>query len=80
MKNPWFKKYGWFHLPVSWQGATLTLGALAFCAQVFVAIDRHSHSASDTLYGVFPYFACAFLLLNWVAANTAGSDTKQHVD
>jgi hypothetical protein len=45
--------------------------AMAFCVQAFVAIDRHSHSASDTLYNVFPYLACCFLLLNWVASNTS---------
>ena len=67
MKNPWFKRCGWFHLPTSWQGAVLCLFALAFCAQVFIAVDRHSHSVSDTLYGVFPYFASGFLLLNWIA-------------
>ena len=43
------------------------LAAAAFCVNVFVAVDRHSHSVSDTLYGVFPFFACAFLLVDWVA-------------
>jgi len=47
---------------------------MAFCAQVFIAIDRHSHSASDTLYGIFPYFVCCFLLLNWVAQNSSHRD------
>jgi hypothetical protein len=70
MKNNWFKRLGWFHVPVSVPGAIATLVALAFCVQVFVAVDRRAHSVSDTLYGVFPYFACAFLLLNWLAANT----------
>ena len=71
MNNVWFKRFGWVYRPVSWPGAVLLILALAFCVQVFVAVDRHSHSASDTLYGVFPYFACCFLLLNWVAANTS---------
>ncbi len=75
MMNSWFKRFGWFYRPSSWQGTTLALLALGFCVQVFVAIDRHSHSASDTLYGVFPYFACCFLLFNWVAANTSGDRT-----
>lgn len=70
MKNNWFKRVGWFYLPVSIPGLVLTMLGLAFCVQVFVAIDRHSHSASDTLYGIFPYFACCFLLLNWIASNT----------
>jgi hypothetical protein len=71
MKNNWFKRIGWFYLPISAQGIVLTLLGLAFCVQVFVAIDRHSHSVSDTLYGVFPYFACSFLLINWIASNTS---------
>jgi hypothetical protein len=72
MKDPWFKRLGWLYFPSSWQGAVLSLLALIFCIQVFTAIDRHSHSVSDTLYGVFPYFACCFLPLNWVASNTCG--------
>lgn len=71
MKTVWFKRRGWFHLPVSVPGAVVTLVALAFCAQVCVAIDRGSHSVSDTLYGVFPYFACAFLLFDWMAGRTS---------
>ena len=72
MTNRWFKRFGWVYRPVSWQGVTLVTLALAFCVHAFVAIDRHSHSASDTLYGVFPYFGCCFLLMNWLASNTSG--------
>jgi hypothetical protein len=76
MKKIWFERFGWVYWPVSWQGATVAALALGFCVQTFVAIDRHSHSASDTLYGIFPYFACAFLLLNWVASNTCHVDSN----
>jgi hypothetical protein len=72
MRTIWFKRVGWVYLPISVPGAFITLAALSFCAQVFVAIDRHSHSASDTLYGFFPFFACAFLLLDWIAGRTSG--------
>lgn len=71
MNNLWFKRIGWLHRPASWPGALLWVLGLAFCAQVFVAVDRHSHSASDTLYGVFPYFACCFLPVEWVASHTS---------
>ncbi len=47
--------------------------ALAFCVQVFLAVDRHSHSASDTLYGVFPFVVPTVILLNWIASKTSGS-------
>lgn len=72
MKRAWFRPWGWIHLPVSWQGATLVILAALFCAQVFVAVDRHSHSVSDTLYGVFPYVVPCLILLNWVASKTSG--------
>ena len=71
MKNLWFKRLGWVYAPNSWQGVALLVLALVFCVQVFLAIDRRSHSASDTLYGIFPYFASCFLLLNWIASNTS---------
>lgn len=71
MKTVWFKRAGWIYLPVSVPGAIMTLAALAFCGQVFLAVDRKSHSVSDTLYGVFPFFASAFLLFDWIAARTS---------
>jgi len=71
MKQAWFKRFGWFYLPISTQGILIVLAAVGFCVNVFLAIDRHSHSVSDTLYGVFPFFACAFLLVDWIARSTS---------
>jgi hypothetical protein len=79
MKIQWFKRLGWFHVPISLPGTIVALGALAFCVQVFLAVDRKSHSASDTLYGVFPFFTCAFLLYDWIAARTCAESTKPTV-
>jgi hypothetical protein len=73
MNVPWFRSVGWLYRPVTWQGWSLTALAFLFCVQAFVAIDRHSHSASDTLFGVFPYVVPAFLLLNWVASKKAAT-------
>jgi hypothetical protein len=77
MKNTWFKRLGWFYLPISAPGVVIVLLGLAFCVQVFLAIDRHSHSASDTLCGIFPYFASCFLLVNWIASNRSGRSSVQ---
>jgi hypothetical protein len=71
----WFKRWGWFYRPASWQGFGLVGVAVVFCVQVFVAVDRRSHSVSDTFYGIFPYFVCCFLLLNWLASRTSGHGT-----
>ena len=67
MKCSWFKSCGPFCLPASLPGFILTLLPVLFCLQVFRAIDRHSHSVSDTLYGVYPFFVCTFLLWDWLA-------------
>lgn len=78
MKLHWFRTWGWIYRPTSVIGFVLVVLALIFCAQVFVAIDRNSHSVSDTLYGIFPYFTCCFILLYWVASKTSAkmpSDT-----
>jgi hypothetical protein len=72
MKSKWFKTWGWIYFPVSWQGILVTLAALAFCVQVFLAVDRKSHSVSDTLYGIFPFVVPTLILLYWVASKTSG--------
>ena len=77
MKTTWFKRCGWFYLPASLPGIVITLAALAFCVQVFLAVDRKSHSVSDTLYGVFPFFASAFLLFDWLAGRTGRPPAEQ---
>jgi hypothetical protein len=72
MKTKWFKRFGWFHIPISIAGAVVFLFAGLFCLTVFRAVDRHSHSVSDTLYGVFPFFVCTFLLVDWIGCRTSG--------
>jgi hypothetical protein len=69
--STWFRRIVWLHVPRSIAGWIVPLCALAFCVNVFWAIDRHSHSISDALYGVFPYFACVFLLYEWIAARSS---------
>jgi hypothetical protein len=75
MKTEWFKRFGWLYVPVSVPGAIVCLLAAVFCLTVFTAVDRHSHSVSDTLYGIFPYFVCVFLLIDWVASRTSSGPT-----
>ena len=71
MNRAWFHPWGWLYRPASWQGWGLVAALTIFCVQVFLAIDRHSHSVSDTLYGVFPYFVCAFVVMGWIASHTS---------
>jgi len=77
MKTTWFKTWGWIYWPVAWQGWLLLLLTLVFCAQVFMAVDHHSHSASDTLYGIFPFWVPAVGILGWVASKTAADGSSR---
>lgn len=71
MQRVWFRPLGWVRRPGSWQRVVLVVLAVGFCAQVFLAVDRHSHSVSDILYGIFPYVVPCLMLLNWVASKTS---------
>jgi hypothetical protein len=70
-KKPWFKEISVLFWPISWQGAVVTGLAIFFCIHIFIAIDSHSHSNSDTLYGIFPYVIPTFLLWYLIAWRTA---------
>ncbi len=72
VQRRWFVSWGWVYRPVTWQAFVLVLLAALFCGQVFWAVDHHSHSVSDTLYGIFPYVVPCLMLLNWAASKTSG--------
>ncbi len=71
MSRRWFKPWGLIYLPVSLEAVLLLVLAGVFCVQVFVAVDRHSHSASDTLYGIFPYVVPCLIVLYLIAMKTS---------
>jgi len=68
----WFKPFGLVFRPVSLPGWLISVAALAFCAHIFLFVDGRSHSVSDTLYGIFPYWVPSFLLWTWIASRTSG--------
>jgi len=70
MKPPWFRQWGWIYRPIAVQGWIVVALAALFCVNVFVAVDRHSHSVSDTLYGIFPFVVPALGIVGWIASRT----------
>jgi ABC-type uncharacterized transport system permease subunit len=76
VQGGWFRPWGWIYRPVSWQGLLVVVFALAFCFQVFLAVDHQSHSVSDTLYGIFPYVVPSLIVLNWIASRTSTPPSK----
>jgi hypothetical protein len=71
MKRKWFEKFGWIYRPTSLMGWTITLITLSLCVWVFLAVDRRSHSVSDTLMDIFPYVALFLIIWGWVASKTS---------
>jgi hypothetical protein len=74
----WFRPFGCVFLPVSILGWMITLLAAAFSVHIFWFVDGRSHSASDTLYGVFPYWVPTFLLWVWIASQTTNERKRQN--
>ncbi len=68
----WFRPIGLVFMPVSVMGWLTTVLAVAFCVQIFWFVDGRSHSVTDTLYGVFPFWAPTLLGLAWIADRTGG--------
>ena len=71
MKTHWFAKKGWFYVPVSPIGWLILIFTNILIIHDFMAVDRHSHSVSDTYYGFLPYGAAYFFGYCWIASNTA---------
>ncbi|MHB8679064.1 MAG: hypothetical protein ACYC7G_04930 [Rudaea sp.] len=62
-----FEPFDLFWRPASALAWILTIAAIAYCVQVFAAIDTRSHSVTDTLYAVYPHWGVTFLLWEWLA-------------
>ena len=77
MKKSWFKELGWIYYPVSWQGVVLTIFFVLFLTQTFLAVDDTSHSVSDTLYGIFPFWVPAVFVWLWIASKTSLKTNQQ---
>ncbi|MCB0602765.1 MAG: hypothetical protein KDC28_16120 [Saprospiraceae bacterium] len=73
MNTIWFKRTEIFFVPVSLMGWLLLSGALAYAVYIFIAIDRRSHSVSDTLMN----FAFNLLLIGAVYVLVAFFTSKK---
>ncbi len=71
MKQIWFKRTGWFYIPVHPLGFLVTLLAIAFMVPVVVAVLRNGHSVSDELYSIFVFATCTAFWWKWVADKTS---------
>lgn len=77
MTRVWFVSFGWLHRPVTLVGWLVTLAAMAYMLQVFLAVDEHAHSISDLLYAVYPHWGVTFLGWEWVARRAGRGTSTQ---
>ena len=66
-----YKKQGWIYVPVHGLGWLITGVLMVLAAGLFVGIDRHAHSASDTLIGFLPYGTSLAAIYFFIAINTS---------
>ena len=71
MKQIWFKRTGWFYLPVHLLGYIVTILAIIFMVPIIVAVDRTAHSITGELYAIFIYATCTAFWWKWVADKTS---------
>ena len=71
MKQIWFKKAGWFYIPVHLPGFAVTILAIVFMVPVVLAIDRNAHSVTDEFYEIFVYATCTAFWWKCVAEKTS---------
>lgn len=71
MNNIWFKKLGWLYVPVHAMGLLVCAAFIMINVVFFIAIDRESHSVSDTLIRFFVYFTCTAFWWKWIAERTS---------
>ena len=67
--NKWFKKVRWSYIPCKWQGWLLYIPMIIFLSTVVVNTNRNTHSVSDFLYQILPYFVCMGVIMHWIASN-----------
>jgi hypothetical protein len=56
---------------VAWQGWALYVPFIYWLVSTFVTVDSSTHSVSDTIYGIIPYWVAGAVVLHWIAANTS---------
>lgn len=71
MNTYWFKKTGWFYMPVHRMGIIITLLAFLFMLPVCMAVIRNGHSVTDDLYQIFVFGSCTAFWWQWIAGNTS---------
>ena len=75
MRAYWFVRRGWLHRPASVAGWLITAAATACMIQVFLAIDRHSHSVCDLPYAVYPHWGVTLLGGDWIARRASAGNS-----
>jgi hypothetical protein len=70
-KQTWFKKAGWFYLPVHAMGILVTLAMIVFVVAVCMSLIRSHNAITSDLYKIFIAASCAGFWWKWIAEKTS---------
>lgn len=76
MKFPWFKQVGILFIPTSVAGWLILISVLIFALYLFVDIDGHSHSVSDTLMSFVSNLFIVIVVYSSIAYFSSRSSLK----
>ncbi|HEX2683680.1 MAG TPA: hypothetical protein VHL77_07095 [Ferruginibacter sp.] len=71
MKQLWFKKMGWFYLPIHPLGFIVTIMSIVFMIPIVITVVRNGHSVTDDLYQLFVFASCTAFWWKWIAEKTS---------
>lgn len=69
--KPWFKEVRGSYLPNSWQGWLTYIPFIYWLVSTLIAVNRNSHSVSDFIYNIVPYWVSGAVVMHWVAKATS---------
>ena len=73
MKLSWFKRIGFFFIPVTIAGWLILVAGIAYAVYSFIDIDSKSHSVSDTLRPfliTLLIIAAVYSLIAWLTSKS----------
>ena len=66
-KGAWFVPLRASYLPVTWQGWLTYIPYLYYLFITFTAINHHTHSVSDLVINLIPYWVSGAVIMTWIA-------------
>jgi hypothetical protein len=71
MKTIWFKKAGWWYVPVHVAGILISVTAIASLVPICITTINNGNSGIDDVYKILVYATCTAFWWKWIADKTS---------